>query len=337
MTESKYRENEIPNYLQVLCFLVFIGHCVGIFWLNSNEPSMAEGVATLYSSFTKYGIRSSNNTLVTFSNNRPGENTICESHDIANLPLARQSGGVVYAEGDYYKKNNISINGKVDGVEIRGIYNIKQVKGLTYNLIVLFELFTVIIALCRAVAIHWSQQYKQLILDDQVFILYYVEYSITAGLLAAAVATLHGIRDENILWAIGGALFVCNVLGIASDLEFTKTDIYIPLAAFYHIAAWVPLVYVLNLIYGTFTNYNEVCPQYTFHIPGFVRTIMWVEFALFASFGAVSVLANISRYYYKESDDKAKRGVRVAVAFEILSIAAKLSFVFVVGAGSNAL
>ena len=327
----------VPGYLKVLVLVGFAGHLIGLYYLTQNRDSMADGAATVYATVSKYGIRSGNR-LVVFSNATTlASDTACDVHDVGSLPPARIGGGLAYSRGDYLENNGISVDSNAVSVELRGTYDVQTIDNLTYNLIFAFEAITLLFAGVRAYVIYTKQWYRDDIADDNVFPYYYVEYAITGGLVAVALASLHGVRDANILMGIYVALLTCNVLGLAADREFTEDNYSLSAAAFFHAAAWVPLIWFFNLLYGLFQSYNDICTRYSYKLPDFVQTILYAEFFLFALFGIVSLLLNIHRVRMRDSEAKLKRGVMSSVAFEVLSIVSKLTFVFVVGGATDAI
>lgn len=168
------------------------------------------------------------------------------------------------------------------------------------------------------------------------------EYSVSASVMLLAIASQAGIRDVYTLGCQFVLVWVTQVLGVLAEWAQTDRSPWGWLPP--HLAAWVTCVAAYAPVLDCF-GLNAAQPENK--IPDFVQTIVFLELALFASFGLVQTAAlwrkatliagRAQAHYPYRPVDKQDSEAQLAdvdadseLAYTVLSLAAKSLLAWIV-------
>lgn len=114
----------------------------------------------------------------------------------------------------------------------------------------------------------------------------FIEYGVSASIMLITIALLNGIRDVDMIAAIGVLTASTQMCGLV--VEFLTEDDQLPLKWILHLTGWMQFFCAYGIIAHSFalaaTAVEGIEP------PGFVYIIVIVLFLLYASFGFVQLV-----------------------------------------------
>ena len=165
----------------------------------------------------------------------------------------------------------------------------------------------------------------------------FIEYAFSAPTMIMAIAVETGVDDIYTLQAMFVLVFATMVFGIIAELAVARELAWLP-----HMAGWVTFLSAYSPILDAFIQSSE---RSTLVAPGFVHVIVFLQFILFACFGAVQAYAlffyfptqaagpgeeepltekagDADDFYYNQEDPR-HNTTRITMAYVLLSITAK--------------
>lgn len=214
-----------------------------------------------------------------------------------------------------------------------GGYSFQPQSVLTIDVPVLIAVFFLITSLFHLAYFLGSKTWYKKLVDRGWNPVRWIEYSITATIMAVILATCATVQDGNTLLLIGASTVAIMLLGLGIERALLDNDKM--LAALLEKIGWILQIVVFVVVGMAFVSTiktvneklrSEAAKQV---IPDWVYALLVAELIFFASFGFVST-TQVVRAYLNKSD----RFASYELAYHVLSLGAKLTlgWIFYFGA-----
>jgi hypothetical protein len=164
----------------------------------------------------------------------------------------------------------------------------------------------------------------------------FIEYSITASIMFIIIALLSGEDNADVMFACAALIASTMFFGFVQDERLRYTGV--GTSAF--ILGWAPFAAAWFLLIKRFFSTLAAAAE----VPAFVKSIVWVELALFSSFAFVQwwwLVRRGAEAVGANSPVAGPRGVRVLQeyggGYNVLSVTAKLFLAFTAYFGLKAI